>query len=361
MSNELERRLQAAFERLPTPTADASSRARAAAVATVAPSRSRSRGTLAVAALAFTFVVSAAAALAASGKLAIRLGERAKATRPVPTRLAVPSGTSGIAVVAGGHVWLATKGGLRIEALPVSTAELSPHALYAVVGIGSSLIALAPGNHRAWVERTDGRVVSASWSPDGLKIAYVVARRGGDELRMIEGDGSPDRLLAAAVRPAKPSWRRDSLAVAYVDRKGRPAVFDLGTDSIRTFDTRSCGGGARQVVYDRTAPALAVVSPRGVAVVRRWDRPPACMPTRPSRPPNVVGWLAGGRLVDSAAVGGAVTSLAVGPSGSAIAVAVPRPGGLQLGLVREDAARPIRPTWLVRLRARPTAVSISWR
>jgi len=156
-------------------------------------------------AFAVAFVVGAgAAALAATGKLHVRLGAGTQPARPVPTHLSVPAGSHGIAVVAGGKLWLATRSGLRIEGMPVSAAELSPRALYAVVGIGSSLITLAPGNRRPWVHQTDGRVVSAAWSPDGLKIAYVVARRGADELRLIEGDGSPDRLLVRRVRPVRP-------------------------------------------------------------------------------------------------------------------------------------------------------------
>src|SRR6266550_7048784 len=244
MSTELERQLRAGFGRLPKPTREASARARSAALAALGPGHSWSRGGLLLVAFAITFVIGAgAAALAATGKLHVGIGAQTSPARTVPTRLSVPRGSHGVAVVAGGKLWLATRGGLRIEGMPVSAAELSPRALYAVVGIGSSLVTLAPGNRRPWVHQTDGRVVSAAWSPDGLKIVYVVARRGADgyELRLIEGDGAPDRLLVGSVRSAKPSWRADSLAVAYVDARGRAGVFDLGTDSTRTFDTRRCG------------------------------------------------------------------------------------------------------------------------
>jgi hypothetical protein len=244
MSTELERQLRAGFGRLPKPTREASARARAAALDALGPQRRRSRGGLLLVAFAVAFVVGAgAAALAATGKLHVRLGTGRQPARPVPSDLSVPAGSHGIAVVAGGKLWLATRSGLRIEGMPVSAAELSPRALYAVVGIGSSLITLAPGNRRPWVHQTDGRVVSAAWSPDGLKIAYVVARRGADELRLIEGDGSPDRLLVRRVRPVRPSWRADSLAVAYVDAHGRAAVFDLSSGLRRTFDTRRLAAG----------------------------------------------------------------------------------------------------------------------
>src|SRR5947208_8734708 len=272
MSAELEQQLRAAFGRLPKPSREAPARARWAALAAIGPSGGRSSSVLVLVFVAVAFAVGAgAAALAATGNLRVDIGARQKPARPVPTRLSVPPGSHGLALVAGGKLWLATRSGLRIEGMPVSAAELSPRALYAVVGIGSSLVVLAPGNRHPWVQKTDGRVVAASWSPDGLKIAYVVARRGADELRLIEGDGSPDSLLVRRVRPVRPSWRADSLAVAYVDPHGRAAVFDLSSGLRRTFYTRRCGGAAPDVAYDRRTPALAVVSAHGVAVVRRWN------------------------------------------------------------------------------------------
>lgn len=364
MSSELEQRLEGAFARLPKPTREASARARAGALAVLAPARTRSRVELAIALVAIAFALGAgAAALAATGNLHVRLGSPAKHERAIPEHLSVPAGTHGIAVVAGGRLWLTTISGLRIEGLPVSTAELSPRALYAVVGIGSSLVALAPGGRRAWVHPTDGRVVAAAWSPDGLKIAYVVARPRGDELRMIEGDGSPDRLLVRGVRPVRPSWRADSLAVAYVDGRGRAASFDLRTGSSRAFDTRRCGGPARVIVYARTAPALAVYSARGVAVVERWSRPPRCQLLGSSASRVAGGWLASGQVVTPGLLGRMrVSGLAVGPDGSAVAVAVPRVGCLAIAIVRErQTGRIPQRSWLVRLRAPATGVAISWR
>ncbi|TMM06721.1 MAG: hypothetical protein E6G02_04440 [Actinobacteria bacterium] len=387
MSTELERQLRAGFGRLPKPSREASARARAAALAALGPSDRRSRGGILLVAFAVAFVVGAgAAALAATGNLHVRLGARAPSTRPVPTRLSVPSGSRGVAVVAGGKLWLATRGGLRIEGMPVSAAELSPRALYAVVGIGSSLLTLAPGKRRPWVHQTDGRVISVAWSPDGLKIAYVVARPGADELRLIEGDGSPDRLLVRRVRPVKPSWRADSLSVAYVDTRGRAAVFDLSTGLRRTFDTRRCGGAARDVAYDRRAPALAVVSAHGVAVVRRWNRPATCATLDVSATPFAAGWLQGGQVVlavkralgstlerlsgtnlnEAGAAFGhqGLRGLAAAPTGSSVAVAIRRSAGVvDIGIVSspEPGARLKLNRPLLRIRTAATAVSISWR
>ena len=163
MSAELEQQLRRAFRRLPRPSREASARARAAALDALGPSPRRSRGGLLVVAFAVAFMVGAgAAALAATGNLHVGIGPRTKPVRPIPTRLSVPPGSHGVAVVAGGKLWLATRRGLSIEGMPVSAAELSPRALYAVVGIGSSLVTLAPGHRRPWVHQTDGRVMRTS-------------------------------------------------------------------------------------------------------------------------------------------------------------------------------------------------------
>src|SRR5256885_3314433 len=387
MSTELERQLRAGFGRLPKPTREASARARAAALDALGPHHRRSRGGLLLVSFAVAFVIGAgAAALAATGNLHVRLGAGEGPKRPVPTRVWVRAGSHGVAVVAGGRLCLATGSGLGIEGMPVSAAALSPRALYAVVAIGSSLVPLAPGNRRPWVHQTDGRVVSAAWSPDGLKIVYVVARRGADELRLIEGDGSPDRLLVRRVRPVRPSWRADSLAVAYVDAQGRAAVFDLSSGLRRRFDTRSCGGAARDVAYDRHAPALAVVSAHGIAVVRRWNRPPSCATL--DRPAELLaaGWLgrsqillAGNRslggslqrlsgmnLDEAGAVFGSqgLCGLAAAPAGSSVAAALQRSAGVvDIGIVSSPRLRArlkLNRPWL-RIRTPARAVSISWR
>ena len=271
MPSELEQRLSAAFRR-PLPTKDATTRARAAALATLPePARSSLGWVAAIAATAVLMVVGlGAAALAASGKLHVVLGTRRPVTR-APAHLAVPPHTHGIALVAGGKLWLTTRRGLRIEAMPVSAAELSPRALYAVVGVGSSLVALAPGRRHAWTHQTSGRVVAASWSPDGLKIAYVVRHRSGTQLRMIEGDGDHDRLLDSHVAPAKPSWRADSLAITYF-RPHHVVVLDFKRGVRSVAPLRRLAGQNRAVSPDGHRVAVAVVRRGGVVELRLLSR-----------------------------------------------------------------------------------------
>jgi hypothetical protein len=179
---------------------------------------------------------------AAAGALAVSLGTERKAAPAAPAvvqpRLLVPAGAHAIAAVVDGKLWLTTRSGLRIEGLPVESAGLSPHAWYVAAGIGRSLIVMAPSGTRAWSQPTRGPVAAIAWAPSGLRIAYVVRAGRTFQLRLIEGDGDHDRLVDASVRPLRPAWHADSLAVAYVGAGGRPALYDLahGTHRIvRTF------------------------------------------------------------------------------------------------------------------------------
>lgn len=390
MPAALERRLQRAFGRLPHPTREATRRARASALATLPTEEPRSPFVVVLALTGVALVLGAgAAALAATGNLHVRIGREQPRAQRAPAHLQVPRGTNGLAVVAGGKLWLATRRGLRIEGMPVSAAELSPRSLYAALGVGSSLVAMAPGRRLAWSRDVGGGVVAASWSPDGLKIAYVVRRRMEFELRLIEGDGDRDRTLVPSVAPVQPSWRFDSLAVAYVNSRRQAAVHYLSHGVRRAFDTRRCGGLADHVAYARHALRLAVATRRGLAVVDRWDRKPRCVRLDTSVGIGAIGWLRSEQVVAATyaknARGGSVrrfgrnlneaaaavsandvAAVAADPgAGSRLVVAVRRPDGIvDVAAVPEPAfASRLQPTQrLLRLRrVRGSAVSLSWR
>jgi hypothetical protein len=268
MSGELETRLAEALGALPGPSAVAGARARAAALDALPAPHRATWGRAAVLALAAVGVLAAgAAALAAIGTIHVGVGRAPRgAAERLPARLVLPPGARGIAVVVGGRLWLTTRGGTRIEGLPVTAAELSPHALYVAAGIGRSLVVMAPDGRRAWSVPVRGRVEAIAWAPSGLRLAYAVRTARGFELRTVEGDGDHDRLLDAAVRPVTPSWRADSLALAYVAPGGHAVVYDLAHGTHRLVGGGRCAVSVDALAYAPQGSRLALAGPHGVGV-----------------------------------------------------------------------------------------------
>jgi hypothetical protein len=271
MSSELERQLTRALRRHGTPFGAAEARARAAAFAVLPPARRSETSRLLVAAVAVAVALAVAAvALAASGELHVGLGKkRQNPVPPPPARLTLPPRTHGLALVVGGRLWLATRSGARFERVAASAAALSPRALYVAVGSAHALVAMSPDNRRvAWLRRTKGRVVAIAWAPYPTEVAYIVHRPGrGNELRMIEGDGDHDRLLADHVASAAPSWRADSLAVAFVNGRGKAAVVDFRRSSTRTVSaTGACHGRVGAVAFSPRGRQLAIATKAGVGL-----------------------------------------------------------------------------------------------
>ena len=234
MSNELERRLEGFLTELPEPGPEVGERARIAAVAALRPAPTARRG-LRTAVLAFAaalvLLAVAAGSLAAAGALHVSFGQKQR--RPTTPQLVLPRGAVGVAVVVDGRLSVVTRSGFRLQGLPVSSAALSPHALYVAAGIGESLVAMSPDGRRAWSHSAGGTVVAIAWAPFGNRIAYVVRRGRRLVLHVIWGNGRNDAVVDRSVRDVRPAWRADSLAFAYVGGGGTPIVYDLAHQSHR--------------------------------------------------------------------------------------------------------------------------------
>jgi hypothetical protein len=230
MSSELERRLEALFAEAPEPDPGAGEEALHRALRALHPAAAPRRGVRAAVlafATAVVLLVIAAGSLAAAGALHVSLGARSK-PRPTTTQLRIPHGANGAAAIVDGRLSVVTKDGLHSQGQAVSAATLSPRALYVAAGIGDSLVAMAPDGRQAWSHPAGGRVVSIAWAPDGFRIAYIVHAGRRFVLHVIYGNGVHDTTIDRSVRAVGPSWRADSLAVAYVGGGGRAVVYDLG-------------------------------------------------------------------------------------------------------------------------------------
>jgi hypothetical protein len=265
VSSELERRLEGLLADAPEPDAGAGEKAlhRALrALQPIAPAHRGLRTAVLVFATALVLLVIAAGSLAAAGALHVTFG--AKATpRPAIVELTLPQGANGIAAIVDGRLSVATKGGFRLQGLPVSAAALSPHAYFVAAGIGDSLVAMAPTGRRAWSHRTGGKVVAIAWAHDGYRIAYVVHAGRRFVLHVIYGNGINDKTIDRSVRAVVPSWRADNLAFAYVGGGGRAVVYDLGHKTHRVVRNAA---PVTHVAFAPTGTTLAITTPTSVLV-----------------------------------------------------------------------------------------------
>jgi dipeptidyl aminopeptidase/acylaminoacyl peptidase len=180
----------------------------------------------------------------------------------------LPGGGRLLVVSRGdGHVWLVSADGSRRVLGRYADAEWSPHGLYVVATAPDAVTALDPEGRVRWtLARRDAR--SPRWEGTRLdtRIAYLTA--GG--LRVVAGDGTGDRLLAAGVARTAPAWDPARLhTLAYVAH---------GTLVLQDVDT---GRIAWRVRLDATPSALAwsddgrrlaAVSPHSIFIVDRNGR-----------------------------------------------------------------------------------------
>jgi hypothetical protein len=251
MPDELEERLERALGEL-EPGRDVTERARAAALAALPAPRTRSRRPLvlvaAACAVAFVFggVTLAATGgglpLVESGGASHHDGGQPPAQRHRHRpRIVLPRGAVAFAAAADGRVWLSASGGTRLVGSPATAYELSPGAVWSVVGSEGALRAVGVQQHVEGFSRVvEGTPVAAAWAPAGIRIAYVVRTPDGNRLHDMYGNGTHDFLVGRRVAPVRPSWRWDSQAFAYVADDGRVMIHNAISGSTSPL-VRACG------------------------------------------------------------------------------------------------------------------------
>ncbi len=129
-------------------------------------------------------------------------------------------------------------------------------------------------------------VQQAQWSPDGSRIAYVIGTPRGGELRVVNADGSGDRLLLAEtgelyVGTADWSWMRDGRHIIGAGGSGYQLLLRVdaaATNSYESLNTFAAGGWyATEVDASPTSDQVAVVfydqrnQRQGIALLRLKD------------------------------------------------------------------------------------------
>ena len=142
---------------------------------------------------------------------------------PRPALVRVPGGGR-LLVTGRDGAWVVAADGARRRLGDYDGASWSPRGLYVVAWRGGELFAVEPNGQVHWSLARPGPVAAARWSPiDGYRVAYLLRRT----LRIVNGDGSGDRRLAAARhvrRPGGPTpgtCSRTSTGAADPRRRGR--------------------------------------------------------------------------------------------------------------------------------------------
>jgi WD40 repeat protein len=202
---------------------------------------------------------------------------------------------------AGGSTWLVSSDGSRRRLGSYAGASWSPRGRFVVAWRRGMLSAVTPEGDVRWSVSRPARIAVARWGPvDGFRVAYVA----GSELRVVNGDGTGDRALAATLAGVAPAWRPGaSRLLSFADRRGRVALVHVDSgervwrtaplDEPRALAWSSGGGrllaaGSGGLVLldargrrlaSRALPAGSVVSDpvwspdgRHVAAVRRDER-----------------------------------------------------------------------------------------
>jgi hypothetical protein len=143
---------------------------------------------------------------------------------PSPTLSRLPAG--GRLLVSSAHgSWVVGADGSLRRLGDYSSAGWSPRGLFAVAASGRRLYAVEPDGTVRWSIARPGPVGHPAWSRgDGFRVAYLE----GEQLRVVAGDGSGDRLVDTGVAPVSPAWRPGrGYVLTYAKRDGRIVTRDV--------------------------------------------------------------------------------------------------------------------------------------
>lgn len=267
-----ERRLRDALHRT-RPPQEAASRERARAVALAAydgsvarPRRRRLRVVVPIAsALALVLVAGAVAATPPGGAVTdwVRdlVGRSDSTPRPSPALSRLPA-PGRLLVTGPGGAWLVHADGSRRRLGPYAEATWSPKGLFVGAARGRQLVALDPRGSVRWALSRPDLVHDPRWAPSGYRVAY----RSGSGLRVVAGDGSADRQVAARIRAIAPAWRpaREANELAYVDAGGRVVVVDI--DSGRRLSRFRPRVAPKQLEWSSSGRRLLITGDRSIVL-----------------------------------------------------------------------------------------------
>jgi hypothetical protein len=267
----------------------------------VARRSSRRRIAVALAAVAVAGVAVTPPGLALAGYLHDRIVRDApRPTVPAPLQTRVQGR---LLLTTGAGVWVLRGDGSGRLLGRYASATWSPNGRFVAVTRGNALYAVEPDTGTVrWPLVRQRPLRDARWAPkDGFRIAY----REGDDLRVVDGDGTHDRLLVRAIGPAPATWRPGSHVLAYDAGDGTIAVADVDGGEAVSWPV---AGRIRSLLYSADGRTILVAADAGLlaldpatgALRTLVATPPAAIATSPGAPADVIAVLPGGEVRRSA-------------------------------------------------------------
>jgi hypothetical protein len=163
-----------------------------------------------------------------------------------------------ILVNAEAGAWVVQRNGSKRLLSGYLDAAWSPHGLYVAAARGNDLVALEPNGRVHWKLARSRPVGGPQWSYEGYRIAYLAGR----SLRIVNGDGTGDRLLSPnAVGTSLPAfaWRPGTHQLAYKNARDELLLRDV--DRGRILWRRDTKGFERLMWSDDGQRLLVAAGP----------------------------------------------------------------------------------------------------
>jgi hypothetical protein len=154
--------------------------------------------------------------------------------------------------------WVVQRNGSKRLLSGYFDAAWSPHGLYLAASHGNDLVALEPNGRVHWKLARARPIGGPQWSYEGYRIAYLA----GPALRIVNGDGTGDRLLNAnAVGTGLPAfaWRPGTHQLAYKNAHNEIVLQDV--DDGRVLWHRQTKGVERILWSDDGQRLLVAAGP----------------------------------------------------------------------------------------------------
>jgi WD40 repeat protein len=140
-----------------------------------------------------------------------------------PALSSLPSPRTRLLVNSRQGAWVVQSDGSKRLLAGYREAVWSPHGLFIAGVHGHELRAFEANGEIHWSIGRAGPIRNPRWSFDGFRIAYFA----GGVLRVVNGDGTDDRVLTRTARPGVAAWEPRSHNLAYVNRGGNIQIVNV--------------------------------------------------------------------------------------------------------------------------------------